>query len=99
MKIYSILALALVLTATVLTGCRRSNNNVTNTTVPATHATTAPTTMPHTEPATVPHTEPATHATEEHNAATTHPTENNTHATDSTAASGEAHARQAPRTR
>ena len=99
MKKYSILTLVLVLTAVLLTGCRNPNKNAAPTTVPTTHATTAPTTMPHTEPATVPHTEPATHATEEHNAATTHPTENNTHATDSTAASGEAHARQAPRTR
>ena len=63
MKKYSILALALVLCATCLTGCRRKMN-VADGTIPTTAATTAatthPTTMPTTAPTTVPTTVPAT---------------------------------------
>ncbi len=47
MKKYSILALALVLTAALFTGCgctnRNGNYNTIPTTLPATHATTEPT--------------------------------------------------------
>lgn len=65
MKKYSILALALVLCVTGLTGCRRKMNvadgTIPNTTA-ATAAATHPTTMPTTVPTTVPSTT-ETHAT------------------------------------
>lgn len=71
MKKYTILALALVLCVTGLTGCRR-NKRMADGTIPTTMATTAPTThpttMPTTVPATVPTTVPAT--TEPRSAAT-----------------------------
>ena len=69
MKRFAILALALVLGCTMLTGCRRQNPNgnmstppteaVRPTTEPTTHAT-MPTTIPATEAATMPATEDAT---------------------------------------
>lgn len=63
MKKYSILALALVLCVTGLTGCRRKMD-VADGTIPTTAATTEstthPTTMPTTMPATTPTTVPAT---------------------------------------
>lgn len=69
MKRYSILALALVLGCTMLTGCRRRDGGMEITT-PTTHATTAPTTHPTTQP-TIHTTEPETHGATEH---TTTPT-------------------------
>ena len=75
MKRFAILALALVLGCTMLTGCRRQNMNgnmstpateaARPTTEPTTHAT-IPTTMPATEAATMPTVEPTTDATEPH---------------------------------
>lgn len=69
MKKFSILALALVLTAAVFTGCRNRNtpaNTTPSTTVaPTTHATTEPTRAT-THATTEPHvtgTEPSTHET------------------------------------
>ena len=59
MKKYSILALALVLCITGLTGCRRKMN-VADGTIPNTTAATAATTHPTTTPTTVPTTVPAT---------------------------------------
>ena len=59
MKKYTILALALALCVTGLTGCRKNKGmadgtipSTTVATAPATHATTAPTTPPATVPAT-----------------------------------------------
>ena len=59
MKKYTILALALALCVTGLTGCRKNKGmadgtipSTTVATAPATHATTAPTTSPTTVPAT-----------------------------------------------
>ena len=79
MKRFAILALALVLGCTMLTGCRRQNQNgnmstpateaARPTTEPTTRATqpaTMPTTMPATEDATMPTVEPTTDATEPH---------------------------------
>lgn len=79
MKRFAILALALVLGCTMLTGCRRQNPNgnmstppteaVRPTTEPTTHATmpaTEAATMPATEDATRPDNEPTTDATEPH---------------------------------
>ena len=75
MKRFVILALALVLGCTMLTGCRRQNQNgnmstpateaARPTTEPTTHAT-MPTTMPATEAATMPTVEPTTDGTEPH---------------------------------
>ena len=75
MKRFAILALALVLGCTMLTGCRRQNMNgnmstpateaARPTTEPTTHAT-IPTTMPATEAATMPTAEPTTAGTEPH---------------------------------
>ena len=71
MKRFTILALALVLGCTMLTGCRRQNMNG-NMSTPATEAarpTTEPTTkatMPATEAATMPTVEPTTDGTEPH---------------------------------
>lgn len=62
MKKYSILALTLVLTAALFTGCGCTNRNVMPTTVPTTHATTAPT-QATTEMTTAP-THETTHNTE-----------------------------------
>ena len=59
MKKYTILALALALCITGLTGCRR-NKRLADGTIPTTVATTAPTTHPTTMPTTVPTTVPAT---------------------------------------
>lgn len=70
MKKYSILAVILVLTASVLAGCRRPMAEPT--TVPTTHATTVPTTVP------------ATVAPTENTRATEHATENTTAHTDGT---------------
>lgn len=59
MKKYLIIALTLVLTAMLFTGCRR-RNDMDNTVVPTptvTHATTAPTTAPTTAATTAPTTE------------------------------------------
>ena len=74
MKRFAILALALVLGCTMLTGCRRQNMNG-NMSTPATEAArpttepttraTIPTTMPATEAATMPTAEPTT-GTEPH---------------------------------
>ena len=62
MKKYSILALALALCVTGLTGCRRNTPLATTapTTMPTTAATTAPTTHATTEPATRATTEATT---------------------------------------
>ena len=68
MKKYSILALALVLCVTGLTGCRR-NRGLADGTIPSTTETTAATTHPTTMPAT---------------AATTHPAATDVPASDST---------------
>lgn len=72
MKKYSILALTLVLTAALFTGCGCRNRNVGRDTVPTvmptTNATSEPTHVT-TEPATVPtteHTNPSTDATIDH---------------------------------
>ena len=75
MKRFAILALALVLGCTMLTGCRRQNMNG-NMSTPATEAArpttepttraTIPTTMPATEAATMPTAEPTTAGTEPH---------------------------------
>ena len=71
MKRFAILALALVLGCTMLTGCRRQNMNG-NMSTPATEAarpTTEPTThatMPATENETMPTVEPTTDGTEPH---------------------------------
>ena len=63
MKKYTILALALVMCVTGLTGCRR-RKGLADGTIPTTMATTAatthPTTIPTTAPTTVPTTIPAT---------------------------------------
>jgi len=61
MKKYTILFLALVLTAALFTGCGCRNSQPMNTTAPTTMPTTAPTTAPTTMPATMPTT--ATDAT------------------------------------
>ena len=62
MKKYTILALALVLTASLFAGCRSRKPSMTPTsmptTVPTTQVTTAPTTAPTTMPTTAPTTEP-----------------------------------------
>lgn len=93
MKKYSILALALVLTAALLTGCRRPMAEPT--TVPTTPATIAPTTMP----STVPETVPATSNHTEETRATDHASEptNHTNGAEGTTATevpnGEANAR------
>lgn len=63
MKKYTIMALILVVSLAALTGCRRRNDTVTEstaTTMPTTQATTAPVTMPTTEATTVPTTEAPT---------------------------------------
>ena len=83
MKKYSILALALVLCVTGLTGCRRKMN-VADGTIPTTAATTAPTTHPTTAPTTMPTTVPAT--TETHSTTGTDATYDNM--TDATAPAG-----------
>lgn len=100
MKKYSILAVILVLTATVLAGCRNPSNNMAPTTVPTTHATTTPTTAATTMPATTNSTHATEHtgATENHNSATTVPGDHGMEATNGTAATGEGRAR-APRIR
>ena len=59
MKKYSIVALALVLCVTGLTGCRR-NKGLADGTIPSTTATTAATTYPTTMPTTAATTVPAT---------------------------------------
>ena len=59
MKKYSIVALALVLCVTGLTGCRR-NKGLADGTIPSTTATTAATTYPTTRPTTAATTVPAT---------------------------------------
>ena len=59
MKKYTILALAMVLCITGLTGCRK-NKRMADGTIPTTMATTAPATHPTTMPTTVPTTVPAT---------------------------------------
>ena len=74
MKKYTILALALALCITGLTGCRR-NKRMADGTIPTTMATIAPTTMPTTVPTTV----PATRETRPH--AATDATNNMTDAT------------------
>ena len=77
MKKYTILALTLVLTATMFTGCRRRNPD-------ATHPTIVPTMpMPTTEPTTVPATEPTT--TTPATAPSTDPTDNGNGPLDETA--------------
>lgn len=75
MKKYSIIALTLVLTMALFTGCRARNNQ---TTVPSTHVTTAPTVMPTTHPTTEATTVPHTTATVPHTTeyGTEHTTEN-----------------------
>lgn len=88
MKKFSILALALVLTASMMTACRRAAEDMThgNTTVAPTTATSATkhteathpsteATQPSTHAATVPHTE-ASKATEHTNATENHGTTN-----------------------
>ena len=77
MKKYSLLILVLVLTALLITGCRRKN------TLPTTPST-MPTTMPTTTPTTAP-TVPTTQATQPSTQATT---EQETNASDSTVESG-----------
>lgn len=59
MKKYTILALALALCITGLTGCRR-NKQMADGTIPTTAVTSAPTTHPTTMPTTVPTTVPTT---------------------------------------
>ena len=99
MKKYSIAALALVLTALTLTGCRKTNMNTEPSTVPTTNATTAPATMPSTD-ATLAPTESTQTATEESNPGTipgdagTDSTENS----DSSSATDAGRARRMPRT-
>ena len=78
MKKYTILALALALCITGLTGCRR-NKRMADGTIPTTMATIAPTTHPTTMPTTVPTTVPATRETRPH--AATDATNNMTDAT------------------
>lgn len=91
MKKFSTLALALVLTAALFTGCGCRNNaapTTVPTTVPATQPSTAPThatTVPTTE-----HTVPATDATIDHGNG---PLEDNTAATDTTEDTAEGRAR------
>ena len=58
MKKYSIFAIILVLTVSLLAGCR--NPNTEPSTLPSTEGLTMPTTMPATEPVTVPTTMPET---------------------------------------
>lgn len=87
MKKISVLALCLVLTASVLAGCG-CRNYAAPTTVPTTFPTTLPTTAPTTAPTTVPTTQPTTEATTEPtidygNGPLTEPTDA-TSATDST---------------
>lgn len=64
MKKYVAMALALVLTLGVLTGCRRKQPEMTTTApttmAPTTRPTTAPTTRPTTAPTTAPTTMPTT---------------------------------------
>lgn len=77
MKRYSILALALVLSCTLFTGCRRGNGNMATippTTQAATQAPTTPATMPSTHPETRP--------------AATLPTDDTIHSTESTETDG-----------
>ena len=102
MKKYSIAALALVLTALTLTGCRKTNMNTEPSTVPTTNATTAPATMPSTDAPLAP-TESTQTATEESNPGTipgdadsgsTDSTENS----DSSSATDAGRARRMPRT-
>ena len=66
MKKICILALVLVLTVSVMAGCRSGNSgDTTNTTAaPTTASTAAPTTMPTTAPTTSPATMPTTVMTE-----------------------------------
>lgn len=73
MKRYALLALALILGCSMLTGCRRQNPNgnmstppteaARPTTEPTTNATIEPATLPATEPITMPDTEPNTEDT------------------------------------
>ena len=83
MKKYSILALALVLCVTGLTGCRR-NKGLADGTIPTTTAATTVTTYPTTMPTTAATTVPVT--TETHPQDTTMGTQDNM--TDTTAPSG-----------
>lgn len=94
MKKYSLIAAVLVLTATVLAGCRNPNGNVAPSTMPATQATTVPTThattMPSTNATEQSNATEHTGTTENHNNATTVPGE---HSTEGTNGTGEARAR------
>ena len=72
MKKYGIFAAMLVLTLTLLAGCRKSNAAPTEL-PPTTGATIAPTTVPTTMPTTMPTTVPPTDMTED-SAATEHGT-------------------------
>lgn len=72
MKKYGIFAAMLVLTLTLLAGCRKSNAAPTEL-PPTTGATIAPTTVPTTMPTTMPTTVPPTDMTED-SAATEHDT-------------------------
>ena len=76
MKKYSILALALALCVTGLTGCRR-NRPMEPATMPTTMATTAPTTIATTAPATAPSTHAATETTTTPGTGETGPMEDN----------------------
>ena len=78
MKKYASVALALVLTATLFTGCRMKNDDSQNTSAPTILPTTTAPTMASTTPSTAPSTAPAT-------SAPTAPTESQNDTTENTA--------------
>lgn len=86
MKKYSILALALVLCVTGLTGCRR-NKGLADGTIPSTTATTTVTTYPTTVPSSAATTVPAS--------SETRPQNTTDGVTDTTAPSGNSRSRSA----
>lgn len=72
MKIFQITAIAMVLVAALMTGCRNRANTTVPSTYPSTTATTAPRqTMPSTAPSTGPSTAPQPSVTVPHGTDTT----------------------------
>lgn len=76
MKKYASVALALVLTATLFTGCRMTSDDSQNTSAPTILPTTTAPTMTSTAPSTAPSTTPSTSAPTMPSEAQSDPTEN-----------------------